>query len=153
MSVRKNLFIVPSMKKMLPLVLSVFGVGALTFGTFGFAYASGATSQSSQNASQANNDSGYPNLRDIPVSPDSVVSSQEWASELTDLNAKNSILSSQAYAQYPSAAELDFSWAEQTRAGLLSNPNSAPAPSIEDSAAWAARMRALLDSELKTTPH
>ncbi len=95
------------------------------------------------------NDRGYPDLSKIPPVPTNMKTDADWADHQNKLESQRVQLENAPNSRQPTAQEADIKWSEPLKVVLENDPRFAPAPKDENAIAWAARMRALLNSNTK----
>lgn len=87
----------------------------------------------------------YPKLVNIPAKPREMFSDAQWNLQQKSLEKTGNIIASNPNSRDLTAEEKKTDWATAAIADFERNPKSQTPVVTEDAAAWAARMRAILD--------
>jgi hypothetical protein len=94
----------------------------------------------------------FPKLVDIPPAPTNLRTDSQWIAHDKQLVDNSALLFQNKNSQQPSAIEADVIWANNLRNNLNNNAKAIPVTQTEAPAAWAARVRALLDIKSTQKP-
>lgn len=94
--------------------------------------------------------SEYPVLYKIPEVPKDLMTDAEWDAFNKSLKTEQVAFEKKPDTFNLTKKDSDISWANKDRAIVTNDAKSAPVPEF-DGIAWAARMRAIIDSKTNTT--